>query len=143
MKPDSYYESLDKRTKEYKDWKKRKKSEGLGDTIEKVTKATGIKKAVEIFSKATGIDCGCEERKKKLNELFSYGKRPECMTEDQYNIWRSYKEEKTNHLTLTQRKTIASLHSELFKHPYQEPCTCTPKIWMQWIKDIEKVYQTY
>lgn len=145
MKPDSYYESLDKRTREYKDWKKKnkKKSEGLGDTVEKVTKTTGIKKAVELFSKATGIDCGCDERKAKLNELFSYGKRPECMSEDQYRAWETFKKEKTNVLTLLERKTIASLHSELFKHPYQEPCTCSPKIWMQWINDIEKVYRTY
>ena len=34
----------DKRTKEYKEWKV---SQGLGDTIEKVTEATGIKKAVK------------------------------------------------------------------------------------------------
>lgn len=41
------------------------KSRGLGDTIEKVTTATGIKKIVEKASK--GKDCGCAERKNKLN----------------------------------------------------------------------------
>ncbi len=46
---------------------RKKKSEGLGDTIEKITTATGIKAAVEMFSKATGIDCGCDARKEKLN----------------------------------------------------------------------------
>ena len=35
----------------------KKKSKGLGDTIEKVTKATGIKKLVEFVA---GEDCGCE-----------------------------------------------------------------------------------
>ena len=48
------------------------KSKGLGDTIEKITKATGIKKVVEKISKATNKDCGCTERKDKLNELFPY-----------------------------------------------------------------------
>lgn len=44
------------------------KSKGLGDTIEKFTAATGIKKAVETFTEAVGIkDCGCNGRKKKLN----------------------------------------------------------------------------
>ncbi len=43
-------------------------SKGLGDTIEKFTKATGIKKAVE---KIPG-DCGCKKRKQKLNKLFPY-----------------------------------------------------------------------
>lgn len=43
------------------------KSQGLGDTIEKITAATGIKKAVEAVSKASGKDCGCAARKEKLN----------------------------------------------------------------------------
>ena len=46
-----------------------KKSEGLGDTIEKFTEATGIKKVVKWIA---GDDCGCEERKAKLNALFRY-----------------------------------------------------------------------
>ncbi len=44
------------------------KSKGLGDTIEKITKATGIK---SLFEKAKG-DCGCEKRKENLNKKFPY-----------------------------------------------------------------------
>jgi hypothetical protein len=51
---------------------KKKKSKGLGDSIEKITKATGIKKIVDVVSKATGKDCGCNERKNNLNKLFPY-----------------------------------------------------------------------
>jgi len=48
------------------------KSQGLGDTIEKITKATGIKKVVE---KITGKkDCGCNKRKEALNKKFPYKK---------------------------------------------------------------------
>ena len=42
IKDKEYYEALDKRTNEYKDWKKsqtiepHKESEGFGDTLEKV-----------------------------------------------------------------------------------------------------------
>ena len=50
------------------------KSKGLGDTVEKITKATGIKRIVETVSKATGKDCGCKGRKDKLNKLFPYKK---------------------------------------------------------------------
>ena len=50
------------------------KSKGLGDTIEKITKATGIKKVVEKVSEVTGKDCGCSERKDTLNRLFPYNK---------------------------------------------------------------------
>ena len=77
----------DKRTKEYKEWKKKydAESKGLGDTIEKITKATGVKKVVDTVFQKLEKDCGCEERKKKLNEKFRYEK-PECLLEEEYNL---------------------------------------------------------
>ena len=50
------------------------KSQGLGDSIEKFTKATGIKTFVDKVSDGFNIPCGCEERKEKLNEVFPYKK---------------------------------------------------------------------
>ena len=50
------------------------KSEGLGDSIEKFTKATGIKKLVEHVTGKTGRDCGCKKRKKALNKAVPYRK---------------------------------------------------------------------
>tara|TARA_R100000808_G_scaffold14566_1_gene34315 strand:+ start:930 stop:1103 length:174 start_codon:yes stop_codon:yes gene_type:complete len=49
-----------------------KKSKGLGDTIEKITKVTGIKKVVDTVAKVTGKDCGCDKRKDILNNWFPY-----------------------------------------------------------------------
>ena len=51
---------------------KKNKSKGLGDSIEKITKATGIKKVVDKVAKATGKDCGCNKRKDTLNRLYPY-----------------------------------------------------------------------
>jgi len=48
------------------------KSKGLGDSIEKFTKATGIKKVVDTVAKATGGGCGCNKRKDTLNRVFPY-----------------------------------------------------------------------
>lgn len=50
------------------------KSKGLGDTIEKFTKATGIKKVVDTIAKATNSGCGCNNRKDTLNRAFPYEK---------------------------------------------------------------------
>jgi len=47
-------------------------SKGLGDTVEKFTKATGIKKVVDKISEKTGKDCGCKKRKELLNNMFPY-----------------------------------------------------------------------
>lgn len=82
MKDETYYESLDKRTKEYKEWKAKREAapKGLGDSVEKITTATGIKKAVKFLA---GEDCGCDERKEKLNKLFRY-RQPKCFTEEEY-----------------------------------------------------------
>ena len=59
------------------------KSKGLGDSIEKALKATGIDK---VAKKVLGDDCGCEERKKKLNQMFPYS-RP--FTDDELSIYES------------------------------------------------------
>ena len=50
------------------------KSKGVGDTIEKITKATGIKTVVEAVAKARGKDCGCSKREDDLNRKFPYKK---------------------------------------------------------------------
>ena len=51
------------------------KSKGLGDSIEKFTKATGIKSLAQISARAVGKkDCGCNKRKEALNKMFPYKK---------------------------------------------------------------------
>jgi hypothetical protein len=50
------------------------KSKGLGDSVEKFTKATGIKTFVDKVSDGLNIPCGCQHRKEKLNEIFPYKK---------------------------------------------------------------------
>ena len=77
---------MDKRTKEYRDikrlenLKKKKESKGLGDTVEKITKATGVEKVVKFMF---GKDCKCDERKEKLNKWFPYTE-VECLTHKEY-----------------------------------------------------------
>ena len=50
-------------------------SKGLGDTIAKLTHAVGLDKVVENVAKAVGKeDCGCNKRRKKLNDMFPYNR---------------------------------------------------------------------
>lgn len=93
-KSKEYYQRLDKRSKEYRDWKKLQdvieeevleiESEGLGDTVEKVLKKTGVKKIVEAITD----DCGCDKRKAKLNQIFRY-KRGR-LVKSEYNWIKEY-----------------------------------------------------
>ena len=50
------------------------KSKGLGDSIEKITKATGIKTMVDTVSEGLNIPCGYQGRKDALNKIFPYKK---------------------------------------------------------------------
>jgi len=52
-----------------------KNHKGLGDTVEAITEATGIKAIVDAGAKAFNKPCGCQQRKKTLNDLFPYGKK--------------------------------------------------------------------
>ena len=51
--------------------------------------ATGIAKVAKW---ALGEDCGCEERKEKLNKLFPYHKS-ECLTEEEFTYLDKYYKE--------------------------------------------------
>ncbi len=46
------------------------KPRGLGDTIEKFTKATGIKKLADMIPGG----CGCSQRRDALNKMLPYKK---------------------------------------------------------------------
>ncbi len=86
-------------------------STGLGDTVEKVFQATGIDKLAKFV---LGEDCGCEERKEKLNKLFPYAK-PLCLTEDEFNTLDAYFKENTNTLTNEQQKSLLLIYNRIFK----------------------------
>lgn len=52
------------------------KSKGLGDTVEKILKATGVKSVVKTVTKGIGVeDCGCDKRRDTLNRIFPYDKK--------------------------------------------------------------------
>lgn len=48
-------------------------SQGLGDTVAKITHALGIDKVANAVAKAVGAeDCGCEARRRALNRIVPY-----------------------------------------------------------------------
>ena len=133
----------DKRTKEYKQWLK-DNPEGLGDTIEKITKATGIKKLVEKFT-PKGKECGCNERKEKLNKMFPYRlKSVRCLTEDEQVHYKAFKENRTLRLNNDEIKFVCKLYSEIFNKLYYEPPkNSSLKPVYRMIEALDKVYESY
>lgn len=116
-----------------------KKKKGLGDTIEAITEVTGIKKVVELFSSATGLDCGCDERKDKLNKLFPYNRNINCLNETDYNSLTIIL--KRNQLTPQDQLVVTNIYFNVFKQKL-ELSNCS-SCWIGKIEELKKVYNEY
>jgi len=127
----------DKRTKAYKDWKanQEKASEGLGDTIAKVTEATGIKKAVKFIA---GEDCGCDERQERLNRIFKYNK-PECLNEDEYKYIATWIENGKDKLNSKQLKEMNVIYNRVFKKKFRCQKCSAPRM----MKELVTYFNDY
>ena len=132
----------DKRSKAYKEWKKNhtNKSEGVGDTVAKITKATGIEKAVNTVFDVFGLDCGCDSRKKVLNHIFPYQK-PLCLTEDEYN-YLSERIGKINQVTVPEQKELLVIYNRVFKDN-RELTSCSSCFLNGVWKKLERVFKEY
>lgn len=121
--------------------KKRKESIGLGDTIENITTKTGIKKIVETFSDITGIDCKCEERKEKLNKLFSYNRHLNCLNENDYNALTEFLSPNKNTLTPKEQAIISDIYFNVFNFRLQ--ISSCSSCWKGKLDELRKVYNEY
>jgi len=137
-----YYENLDKRTKQYKaykEWKAKREAapEGVGDTLEKVFEATGVADVVKFIA---GEDCGCDERKNRLNKLLPF-RNPECFTEDEY-IWLSdYFSERVTSVNVNDQTKLVNIYNRVFhKRERLSRCSsCVRRIY----NDLKKYYDSY
>jgi len=132
-------EPKDKRTKEYKEWKANyeKKSKGLGDSIDKITEVTGIKKVVKsIF----GDDCGCDERKTKLNKIFNYT-NINCLEESEFNYLKAFFELNTKRVEVNQRRELIKIYGRIFNKKQKDTScgSCVRNI----VNSLERVYNEY
>ena len=114
---------------------KNKPSKGLGDTIEKVAKFTGLKAAVQsIF----GEDCGCDERKEKLNKLFPF---KALMSRDDRALYEKHliHWKKGKSVTATQQHLAIDIwiRSTNKKKKFSSCTSCVRKFF----EDLEKLYE--
>lgn len=136
--------STGKSTKRTAPAKKKNKSKGLGDDIEKLTKATGIKAAVEWFSEATGVDCGCLARKEKLNKLFPRKSQISCLEAGEYETLKQFFSNFDGRAIKEQyQEPLARIHARVFSHKFAIPCPCAPKEWKSFINDLKGLYESY
>ena len=119
----------------------KRKSQGLGDTIEQLTEVTGIKKAVEMFTKATGVDCKCDERKEKLNNLFPYNRNINCLNESDYNKLTKYLSAQQTTLTPIEQQEISDIYFNVFNYRLQ--ISSCASCWKGKLDELRRVYNEY
>ena len=158
IKDKEYYENLDKRTNEFKEWKAsqeiepnktqeelnekfEEQSKGLGDTVAKITKATGVDKLVKFIA---GEDCGCSERKNKLNDLFRY-KNPLCLNEEEYavldDVLNREHIKNMRRLNHTEQADLLKVWNRIFQS--KKPTTSCNQCGAELVKELRAVYDTY
>ena len=113
---------------------------GLGDRIENFTKKTGIKKVTEQIFNTLGVDCGCEERKEKLNKMFP-GKRPECLTEEEHRYLKEFFKENPNRIIPKVQSELLTIYNRVF-HQKKKPSNCG-SCFREVIQGLTKVYENY
>ena len=119
----------------------KRKSAGLGDSIEKLTEVTGIKKVVEMFSEATGIDCGCDERKEKLNNLFPYNRNINCLNESDYNKLTKYLSAQQTTLNAIEQQEVSDIYFNVFNYRLQ--ISSCASCWKGKLDELRRVYNEY
>lgn len=140
----------DKRSREYKDMKLQfslqSDSQGLGDTVEKVLKATGIK---TIYNFIVGEDCKpCDERRKVLNSLLPYGsaKQIRWFTEEeteQYGLF--FNSRNKDSWTPSEVTFVFELYAKIFNKRYNikrmcSSCRGTANILRGVTGDLDRIY---
>ena len=116
------------------------KSKGLGDTVQKVTKATGIKKATDFIFNKLGVDCGCDKRKEKLNKLFPY-KKPECLTEEEYMVLKGFFKRVKSNVSASEQTALLDIYNRVFKQNKQ-PSTCGSCV-KELVNDMKTLFKEY
>ena len=97
----------------------KKKATGLGDSIEQVLEVTKIAKVAKWI---LGEDCGCEQRKEKLNKLFPYAK-PKCLTEEEFTYLTESKVLAKNVLIPSEQRELLKIYNRVFSQRRQ-PTSC-------------------
>ncbi|QDP51097.1 MAG: hypothetical protein Unbinned3907contig1000_40 [Prokaryotic dsDNA virus sp.] len=116
---------------------KKAKVEGLGDVVEKITEATGIKKAVKTVF---GDDCGCEERKEKLNNLFK--SKVECLDKYEYEILDEFFSGKPTSVAPLEWITLAKIARRIFNKRIDDDMGCGGCV-REYVDKLKKVYEAY
>jgi len=142
----------DRRSKEFRLMKEQfasqKEIKGLGDVVEAFTKATGIKAVVDKVSDVLGVDCGCDERREKLNNLLPRGrKQVRCMTDEEYTEYGLFMDtRKDGRLEADEVKYLMSLYTKIYNRKWAKvrctQCALKGRV-KEAMSDLDRTYNNH
>tara|TARA_R100001443_G_scaffold1056_1_gene4147 strand:+ start:18579 stop:18929 length:351 start_codon:yes stop_codon:yes gene_type:complete len=109
------------------------KSKGLGDSVEKILKATGIDK---VAKKVLGDDCGCDKRKEALNKIFPYARQ---FTKDEMSIYESVMPRIKGSISGQDQAILIRLYNKVFNEK-KEASTCSSCV-RSTLERLEQIYK--
>ena len=116
--------------------RKAKQVSGLGDVVEQITTVIGMKAIVKAV---VGDDCGCNERKQKLNALFPLGKRIyNCTTDEQITYLKNYFESGKKTIAFSERLELIKIYNHAFNIQISEEDNCS-SCWRDYLKDLKRL----
>jgi len=147
---------MDKRTKAYKESIKevevshnehiRKQKESIkevevshniGGRVESLLEATGIAKVVKFLS---GYDCGCDERKKKLNAMFTY--KVNCLNEEEFTYLDEFFKGNPSSVQPSQYREVTKIASRVLNKRIEPSMGCGGCV-RDVVKQMKQIYETY
>jgi hypothetical protein len=112
--------------------KRERKPKGLGDVVESITQATGIDKVAKAI---LGDDCGCEERKEKLNQLFPFGKRVrQCLTDEQRQYLTTFFKTQPTQIYPIQQRELSNIYKDVYGFTVDTTCS---SCWRDVLKELK------
>ena len=109
---------------------------GLGDVVEAVTEATGIKKLVKWVA---GDDCGCDERKFRLNKMFP--KKPLCLNQYEYSELDVFFNNAKGKVNIVEQRKLLKIHNRVFQRNAKESSCASCVRGM--VSDLRRIYNEY
>ena len=142
----------DKRSKEYRELKEvfasQREINGLGDVVEAFTKATGIKAIVDKVSDVLGVDCGCDDRRERLNNLLPRGrKQVRCMTDEEYVSYGEFMStRKAGRLEANEVKYLMALYTKIYNRKWAKvrctQCALKGRV-KEAMSDLDRTYNNH
>ena len=142
----------DRRSKEFRlmkeEFASQKEISGLGDVVEAFTKATGIKAVVDKVSDVLGVDCGCDERREKINNLLPRGrKQVRCMTDEEYTEYGLFMNtRKKGRLEADEVKYLMSLYTKIYNRKWAKvrctQCALKGRV-KEAMSDLDRTYNNH